>query len=111
MRASPLDRHLAAESGQTESYFRAALAREDHARLGKLRDLLERAGSVEQFVTEGLFVGWTAGDLRSKELAPAFEPFARALWVFEREGDDDGLMTAWNAFNAERMRVLIHCLR
>lgn len=110
-RATPLDSHLAAESGQTDSYFRAALAREDQARLAKLRHLLGQAGTVEQFVKEGLFVGWTAGDLRSKELAPAFEPFARALWIAEREGRDDGLMTAWNAFNAERMRVLIHCLQ
>lgn len=111
MKAGPLDRHLITESGQTDSYFRATLAREDQARIVKLRHLLGHTGTVEQFIQEGLFVGWTAGDLRSKELAPAFEPFARALWVAEREGHDDGLMTAWNAFNAERMRVLIHCLQ
>lgn len=109
--ATPLDEHLAAESGQTDSYFRAALAREDQARLAKLRQLVAQAGTVEQFVKEGLFVEWTAGDLRSKELASAFEPFARALWIAEREGQYDGLMAAWNAFNAERMRVLIHCLQ
>lgn len=109
--ADPLDNHLAAESAQTDSYFRAALAREDQARIAKLRQLLAETGTVEQFVQQGLFVGWTAGDLRSKELAPAFEPFARALWIAEREGPNDRLMAAWNAFNAERMRVLIHCLR
>ena len=105
-----LDEHLAAEAKQAESYFRAALAREDIGRLQKLRDLLRETSDVQAFAGEALFVGWTPGDLRSKELAPALTPFADALWRAEREGEAVDLLAFWNDFNAERMRILIHCL-
>lgn len=110
MSLKQLEAHLAAEAAQSESYFRAALAREDQLRIEKLRQLMNNADTSEQFLKEGLYIGWTAGDLRSKELAPAFLPFAQALWAAERDNQDVDLMTAWNLFNAQRMRILIHCL-
>ena len=56
-------------------------------------------------------MGWTPGDLRSKELAEPLAPLLDALWA-EKDGDvdDERLLDAWHAFNAERMRILIHCL-
>jgi hypothetical protein len=105
-----LDSHFAAEAERTDNYFRSVLAREDQARLARLRELLAASATVEQFAAEALYVGWTAGDLRSKELAPALEIFAKAMWRAEREGAPVDLVAAWAVFNAERMRVLIHCL-
>ena len=106
-----LDDHLSAEAARADSLFRAALAREDQLRLAKLRELAKSQPDLESFAREALFVGWTAGDLRSKDLASAIEPLARALWD-EAHGEfsPDELLAAWHAFNAERMRILIHCL-
>jgi hypothetical protein len=106
-----LDDHLAAEAGQTDSLFRAALAREDKARLARLRELARTQPDVASFAGEALFVGWTQGDLRSKDLAPALEPLVQALWN-EAHGTPpaEELLAAWHAFNIERMRILIHCL-
>ncbi|WP_338465623.1 hypothetical protein RXV95_08500 [Novosphingobium sp. ZN18A2] len=106
-----LDQHIAAEAEQTESYFRAALAREDALRLAKLRELAREADSYDAFAKQAPFVGWTPGDLRSKELAEPLAPLLDALWA-EKDGDidDERLLDAWHAFNAERMRILIHCL-
>lgn len=101
---------LASEAQQTESYFRAALAREDLERLARLRKLAAETGDFDEFAGKALFVGWTAGDLRSKDLAEPLAPFSRALWSVEREGRDIDLLPLWQAFNAERMRILIHCL-
>lgn len=105
-----LDRILEDEATQTESYFRAALAREDIARIEKLRDLVRAASDCEEFCQKAQFVGWTAGDLRSAELRPALEPFLRAFWATERESVKSGVVAEWSRFNAERMRILIHCL-
>jgi hypothetical protein len=106
-----LDDHLAAEASRADSMFRAALAREDQARLAKLRELAASQPDLESLAREALFVGWTAGDLRSKELAPALEPLAGALWQEAHGGiAPEELLAAWQAFNTERMRILIHCL-
>ncbi|MBD3728279.1 MAG: hypothetical protein IE933_01085 [Sphingomonadales bacterium] len=106
-----LDDHLAALAGNMDSMFRAALAREDIARLAKLRDLAASVADQPTLAREALFVGWTAGDLRSKDLAPAIGPLADALWAEAHGGiADEALLDAWQSFNAERMRILIHCL-
>ena len=106
-----LDDHLAAEAAQTESMFRAALAREDQPRLAKLRELAGSLPDPDSFAHEALFIEWTPGDLRSKELALAIEPLAHALWAEAHGGIvADELLATWQAFNAERMRILIHCL-
>lgn len=106
-----LDEHLDAEASQTDSMFRAVLAREDIDRLAKLRQMAGAATDAETFAKDALFVGWTAGDLRSRELAPAVAAFAKAIWEEARGAiSNDALFAAWQSFHAERMRVLIHCL-
>lgn len=106
-----LDEYLAGEAAQTDSYFRAALAREDIARLATLRELARSEPDLAAFAARAPFVGWTPGDLRSKELAPALTPLVDALWAeASGQGEDARLLAAWHAFNAERMRILIHCL-
>ncbi len=106
-----LDDHLSAEVGQSESLFRAAMAREDVARVSKLRQLATQADDFDAFAKQALFVGWTAGDLRSRDLEPAVRDLAAAVWA-ETTGriEPADLLAAWHAFNAERMRILIHCL-
>lgn len=106
-----LDDHLAAEAAQTDSYFRAALAREDAARVARLRELARASADFDEFAKQGPFVGWTPGDLRSKELAEPLAPLLDGLWA-EKDGlvEPERLLAAWHSFNAERMRILIHCL-
>lgn len=106
-----LDDYLAAEAAQSESYFRQALAREDMARLARMRALRDSAASIDELADQAVFIGWTPGDLRSKELAVPLRPVIEALWA-ERMGAsaEPALFAAWQAFNTERMRLLIHCL-
>ena len=105
-----LQEHLEAEATQTESFFRAALAREDLLRLGRLRELAHASDDRSTFIKEALYIGWTTGDLMSRDLKPALEPFTLAFWQVEREQSANDLLAAWHTFNAERMRILIHCL-
>lgn len=106
-----LDDHLEEQARQSDSLFRSALAREDIGRLSRLRAMAAEAKDCDSFVKSALFVGWTAGDLRSRDLEPAVAILAKALWA-EARGDasDEMVLAAWHAFNAERMRILIHCL-
>lgn len=109
-----LDAWLAEQANQTESFFRAALAREDQARLAKMRELASSAADFDAFAHGALFVGWTPGDLRSKDLAEPLGPVLDYLWQAAHGGEDETggerLLAAWHSFNAERMRILIHCL-
>jgi hypothetical protein len=97
-----------------ESYFRAQLLREDVARLKKLRELAGRATSEETFVRDGLCVDWTPAGLRNGELTGTLEPLLKAFFAASRaapEADTNAhLFSAWCAFDAQRIDLLVGCL-
>lgn len=106
-----LDDHLAAEAAQHDSLFRMALAREDQARLARMREIAAEAPDLDAFARQALFIGWTPGDLRSRDLEEPLRPVFAALWAEARSDRDEArLLAAWYGFNTERMRILIHCL-
>ncbi len=97
-----------------ESYFRAHLLREDIARLRKLETLIGEQDSLEGFLKEGLYIGWTQGDFRTHELKQPLEALLAAFHAYETGGRSDeqdaSLRSAWQAFDRERMEKLIGCL-
>jgi hypothetical protein len=110
-----LMRRLEIEAGSAASIFRKALAKEDHARLARLRQLAREKPVLQEFLKDGLFVGWTKGDLRTYELKDYLDPLMEAVFAYEHAGaaDDaleDRIEAAWQAFHTYRMRVLVHCL-
>jgi aromatic ring-cleaving dioxygenase len=60
---------------------------------------------------DGLYIGWTKGDLRTGELKEFLEPFMKAVFDLKHGGkDDQAVIDQWIIFNRERMKVLVHCL-
>lgn len=110
-----LMRQLEAEAASAASVFRKALAKEDLVRLARLRQLARERPVLEDFLKEGLFIGWTKDDLRTFELKEYLVPLMEAVFAYEQAGAADDALeerieAAWNAFHAYRMRVLVHCL-
>jgi phage gp29-like protein len=105
---------LEAEAATGESYFRSMLAKEDVGRIASLRRLAHEHATLEAFKQHALFIGWTKDDLRTHELKDHLAPVMEAIFAIEREaGGEDAeqkLEAAWNAFNAHRLKVLVHCL-
>jgi hypothetical protein len=105
---------LEADLRSEESYFRAQLLREDVARLERLQELAAAAPNVNAFKKEGLMIGWTPGDTRSWELKATLDPLLEAFYATATRGagaDAEGrLLTAWRAFDAQRMEWLVGCL-
>ena len=104
---------LETEAGAAASLFRRVLAKEDLARLEKLRALAREHNSIESFIKHGLFIGWTKDDLRTGELRPELEALMGAIFACEQRPDDSAqmaLLEAWAQFQARRMKVLVHCL-
>lgn len=100
---------------QEESFFRAQLMREDVARLRRLQELASASETVEEFVKEGLYVGWTPNDLRTHEFKEELEVFLQAVYRRCRDdgvaGDTDKqIAQAWRVFDAKRMERLVGCL-
>ncbi len=97
-----------------ESLFRAQLLREDMARLKKLRELAGTAATEEEFLHEGFCLDWTPAGLRNADLKATLQPLLKTFRAAERnsyaDGDDVGLLRAWQAFDAERMELLVGCL-
>jgi hypothetical protein len=108
--AQELERRAAAE----ESPFRAQLMREDAARARSLALLARSARDRDAFLEQGRRLGWTQGDARTAELAPALTPFLEA--VHELEGAGAGaegearVLAAWRELWRLRMERLIGCL-
>lgn len=108
---SKLDDLLKFQAEKTDSMFQAVLAREDLDRISRLRGIAAGSGDRDQFVKDGIFIGWTKNDMRTGELKPLLEPLLKAFWAVEREqGDESMLLDAWKAFHKERLRILVHCL-
>ncbi len=98
-----------AELGGEPSYFRAALLREDLARLNRLLKLADEAADEEAFLTAAGLIGWTPGDLRTGELKPWLVPFLRA-WYGAARGDGPALLDLWREFDRDRLDILAGCL-
>lgn len=95
------------------SYFRAALLREDLARLERLRALAASAPSREAFLKDALMSGWSANDMRTHELRPALDPLLEALYAVLRDPQSPRaaeLPELWAAFDQLRMDRLVGCL-
>jgi hypothetical protein len=101
-------------AGREESYFQAALLREDVQRLEKLCTIAEECETLERFHKDGLYVGWTQGDLRTGELKEALSPFMEAFYAYAHEDKtparEEEILRTWAAFNQQRMKILVHCL-
>jgi len=98
-----------------ESVFRAQLMREDIGRLRRLKELAREVGSHEEFLKQGLYIGWTPDDLRTHEFKDELEPLLDAVYLRCRgEGDagaaDRRIDDAWRAFDAKRLERLVGCL-
>lgn len=107
-----LDR-LEASANAEESYFRAQLLKEDIGRLRRLEELSRSVPNLTSFKKEGAVVGWTPGDTRSWELKSTLEPFLEAFYASAKEASTDRngqLLSAWQAFDAHRVALLVGCL-
>ncbi len=97
-----------------DSYFRAALLREDIARLEKLMRIASDCENLAQFEKDGLFVGWTQGDLRTGELKEPLAPLMAAIFGYQHGDTSDAMeekiIDLWMDFNQQRMKILVHCL-
>ncbi len=96
----------------TDSPFQVQLAKEDLGRIATLRELSAGHDTLEDFQKAGLFIGWTKGDFRTKELEETLLPLMAAIFAYEKGGADSekAILDAWRDFNAQRMKVLLHCL-
>ncbi len=94
-----------------DSLFRRQLAKEDLARFERLREMALASETLEAFVKDGLYAGWTQNDMRTHELKETIVPVLDAFYeVVRGSGEDDKLQAAWAAFEADRLNKLIHCL-
>ena len=109
-----LEEYLCRIADNSESYFQAFLAKEDLARVRKLAAMAEETCDLEALQRDGLYIGWTAGDLRTGELKEQIMPLIAALHAsMQKSGDresSEALMAAWKMFHEERLKILIHCL-
>lgn len=105
-----LESMLASEN----SMFRAQLLREDVARLRQLVELADANDDREAYRKAGTYIGWTNGDMRTHELLGQLTPVLDAVYDLRRNEQspeaEQALRAAWDTFNIERMRKLLHCL-
>ncbi len=105
-----LDR-LRDDLSREESVFRAQLLREDIVRIERLRTLADASADKAAFVRDALYVGWTANDMRTHDMAPELSAFVSAFYDAARSGDDQPhLWASWEAFCARRLELLVGCL-
>ncbi len=95
-----------------DSLFRRQLAKEDLERFERLRDMASGSATLEAFIKDGLYAGWTQNDMRTHELKETILPVLEAFYEVVRgaKGDEVALSNAWAAFEADRLNKLIHCL-
>ncbi len=108
-----LARDIRARAGSESSPFRAQLLREDAARLDRLEALAASAADFAAFREGGRRLGWTQGDARTGELAPALDPFLEAFYAAARGASpppDAELEARWAALYNARIERLIGCL-
>jgi hypothetical protein len=94
-----------------DSLFRRQLAKEDLARFERLREMALASETLEAFIKDGLYAGWTQNDMRTHELKETILPVLEAFYAVVRDsGDEEILQAAWAAFEVDRLNKLIHCL-
>lgn len=101
-------------AANAESMFRRILAKEDAARLRKLCDMANEAATLEDYLKNGLYIGWTRDDMRTWELKEQLDPLMQAIYTLRHAPDtagvEDAINAAWASFNQHRMKILVHCL-
>ncbi len=94
-----------------DSYFSKALLKEDIARVETLMTKAKAANDLDSLMKDGLYIGWTKGDLRTGELREFLAPLMSAVFALQQGGSDEqAVIESWITFNQERMKVLVHCL-
>lgn len=104
---------LEASALTEESYFRAQLLKEDIGRLRQLQDLSQSAPDLATFKKEGMVIGWTPGNTRTWELKSTLDPLLEAFYASAMAQDVEStrrLDAAWEAFNINRVALLVGCL-
>ncbi len=109
-----LIRALETVINEGDSFIQIHLAKEDLARVKKLCELAKTAQTPQEMEKDGLYIGWTQGDIRTHELADDLKPLIRAIYDFEKlDGPaeiDDRIMKYWANFHTNRLKTLVHCL-
>ena len=95
-------------------YVQSQLAKEDLARIKKLRALACKHDDYGAMEKEGLYIGWTQGDIRTHELSDELKHLMHGIYDYEKQGQskqiDDKIMQYWADFHTNRLKVLVHCL-
>lgn len=90
------------------------MLRDDVARLRRLIELADGHDDRAEFHKAGTYIGCTNGDMRTHELMGRLVPLIYAVYDWHRGGQapevEQAVRSAWDAFNIERMRKLLHCL-
>jgi hypothetical protein len=95
-------------------YVAVQLAKEDLARVKKLRELAQTSDDLKSMQKAGLYIGWTKGDFRTHELKEPLNALMKAIHEYEhgQTGDPQNeiIMDIWTAFHTLRLKTLVHCL-
>ncbi len=95
-------------------YVQTQLAKEDLARVKKLQELAKTCQNEAEMIKQGLYIGWTNGDIRTHELATPLKQLIKAIYSYENgqasESLDQKIMDIWAGFHKLRLKTLIHCL-
>ena len=95
-------------------YVQTQLAKEDLKRLEKLQELAKSCENEAEMQKQGLYIGWTNGDIRTHELAVPLKQLIKAIYAYENGEKtaelDDKITNIWVNFHQLRLKVLIHCL-
>ena len=106
--------HLNSVISENTSYVQAYLAKEDLARVEKLRVLANSSGNIKSMEKDGLYINWTKDDMRTHELSEPLKALIKAIFEYENGGADDKLdakiMDIWAGFHTLRLKILVHCL-
>ena len=106
--------HLNSVMSENASYVQAYLAKEDLARVEKLRALAKSAADAKAMEKDGLYIGWTKDDMRTHDLSQPLKALIAAIYEYENgeasDALDAGIMDIWAAFHTLRLKVLVHCL-
>ncbi|MEZ5895716.1 MAG: hypothetical protein R3C40_04475 [Parvularculaceae bacterium] len=109
----PLTQRLEEIANNDESIFRRQLAKEDLTRFSRLEALAANATDVNVFRKDGLYIGWTQGDMRTHDLRDSIETLLDAFYAARLNHSPEAeqkLAAAWDAFHRDRLKKLIHCL-